>query len=484
MMTISIASSPAIPLANLQQIAAFVTPSLFCLTSSSDGSVTANEAFGTAFKPRNVDQYAGSVTSPVFSDAANGLQNLLGGLYNSESGFVTNAAGLNRDGTANGSVGLADSGTEIAFQFTGPSNGSLIPVPNVIYLYPAGTAVTASTGAAGASGVALLSGAAFAPGTTTQLPVSNGSATATYEVLLSNPFMLEFAFLPSPGQSVTSRASFAPTSATPVTTYTYHGNPYNTCGGTYCTGGPYALSVQFTTTLTASALASLPFTDITSSVTSFGLTDGSGLVIDNNNAFAKSFSISTDASGNIIAWLIETCGSSCNIQMQTNWNSPTSFNPGRDFSETAPNFAGSYGFVSNHPGTWSMSQAPSAGPFSPPVPRFLGSSGCPIPIPSSAISITASGLLYSRVTQTFNGTVTLTNISNSTISGPFALVFNGLTFGVSVANATGTSAVFGPYITLTGSILSLGQSITAEVRFAAPLGTRISFTPVIYSGSF
>ena len=60
-------------------------------------------------------------------------------------------------------------------------------------------------------------------------------------------------------------------------TYNYTGNDYTTCAGTYCTGGPYALSVAFTTTLTGSALANLPFTNITSTVTSFAFTDGSGL---------------------------------------------------------------------------------------------------------------------------------------------------------------------------------------------------------------
>ncbi len=65
--------------------------------------------------------------------------------------------------------------------------------------------------------------------------------------------------------------------------YTYTGNNYGqtdgtTCHGTYCTGGPYSLSVRFETTLTGSALANLsmspigdipPTGNITPTITSF-----------------------------------------------------------------------------------------------------------------------------------------------------------------------------------------------------------------------
>ena len=138
------------------------------------------------------------------------------------------------------------------------------------------------------------------------------------------------------------------------TIYTYTGNAYTTCGGTYCTGGPYALSVAFTTTLTGSSLVNLPYTDISATITSFSFTDGSGLTIHSNLQFMD---ISTNASGNISTWLTGACGATCNTQMQTNWNSPVGFNPGADFSETTPNFAGSYGIVLANPGTWVASSS-------------------------------------------------------------------------------------------------------------------------------
>jgi YVTN family beta-propeller protein len=41
-------------------------------------------------------------------------------------------------------------------------------------------------------------------------------------------------------------------------------------------------------------------------------------------------------------------------------------------------------------------------------------------LPPDEVATTASGLAYSRVSQTFNGTVTITNISSNPISGPFS----------------------------------------------------------------
>ena len=108
-------------------------------------------------------------------------------------------------------------------------------------------------------------------------------------------------------------------SAKASTIYTYTGNAYTACGGTYCSGGPYALSVTFTTTLTGSSLANLPYTDISATITSFSFTDGSGLSVHSN---LQSLAISTNAAGNISTWLIGVCGATCNIQMQTNWHSP------------------------------------------------------------------------------------------------------------------------------------------------------------------
>jgi hypothetical protein len=394
-----------------------------------------------------------------------------------------------------------------------------------------------------------------------------------------------------------------------ATTYTYYGNAYNSCGGAYCTGGPYALSIEFTTTLTGSALANLPFTDITSTITSFRFTDESGLTLYSNNASFKEFHISTNTSGNIVTWLTAACGATCNIQMQTNWESPSGFIPGADFSETSVSFTGSYGFIGSDPGTWSSSTGlttytyrgnhftsasapyttsdsitgflttyPLAGnltgvditsnvfnfsftatvdtltPLNTGFPIPVGATGGPrfvvstdsqgniiswdvtlieavappnnyalftcngistyfnscsknpydwsyegngrisgmvdsdpgtwssspaVAFPATEITTTASGLLYSRVTKTYNGTVTITNISGGALAGPFLIVLTSVTPGVILTNAVRT--VLGdPYITPGVNGLESGQSVTVGVEFSNPSNAIITFTPVIY----
>jgi hypothetical protein len=111
---------------------------------------------------------------------------------------------------------------------------------------------------------------------------------------------------------------------------------------------------------------------------------------------------------------------------------------------------------------------------SPAPPMLLG----------TTIKTTSSGLAYSRVTQTFNGTVTITNASSSTIDGPFQVVLDSLTEGVTLTNATST---FGGWSFITvpavGS-LAPGQSAPVSVVFSNPSNVTIDFAPVVYSGTF
>jgi hypothetical protein len=106
-----------------------------------------------------------------------------------------------------------------------------------------------------------------------------------------------------------------------------------------------------------SALLNMPFTDITNTITSYVFTDGSGLTLDNANNALGGFSIeiSTDASGKIVAWFVGAFKFGADTQMQTNWDSPTGFIPGADFSETTANFAGDFGANFSNPGIWAAS---------------------------------------------------------------------------------------------------------------------------------
>lgn len=104
-------------------------------------------------------------------------------------------------------------------------------------------------------------------------------------------------------------------------------------------------------------------------------------------------------------------------------------------------------------------------------------------VPPSQIATTASGLLYSRVSKVYTGTLTLTNISGTAISGPLQIVFTLLPSGVTLSNATGSFSG-SPFLTVPGAVsLAPGASVTVPVRFSDPSNTRITFTPVVYSGS-
>jgi probable HAF family extracellular repeat protein len=99
------------------------------------------------------------------------------------------------------------------------------------------------------------------------------------------------------------------------------------------------------------------------------------------------------------------------------------------------------------------------------------------------LAITSSGLAYSRVSQTFNGTVTIKNIGTTAISGPLQVLFVGVPASVSLVNATGNVSTT-PYMTIPAATgLAPGQSVTVSVKFKNPLNTTIHLTPAIYSGS-
>jgi len=101
---------------------------------------------------------------------------------------------------------------------------------------------------------------------------------------------------------------------------------------------------------------------------------------------------------------------------------------------------------------------------------------------SSVLATIGTGLAYSRVTQTFNGTVILKNISASPMTGAFEVVFNGVPAGVTLVNATGSLAG-SPYITVASTTIAPGASITVAVQFKNPSNVMIQATPVVYMGS-
>jgi hypothetical protein len=105
-----------------------------------------------------------------------------------------------------------------------------------------------------------------------------------------------------------------------------------------------------------------------------------------------------------------------------------------------------------------------------------------LPVTTQVLT-TASGLAYSRVTQTFDGTLTIKNIGTTIISGPLQIVLTSLTTGVTLTNATGTFNGM-PYLAVPAvPSLGPGQSATVGAQFKNPSNAVINFTAVVYSGS-
>jgi hypothetical protein len=102
---------------------------------------------------------------------------------------------------------------------------------------------------------------------------------------------------------------------------------------------------------------------------------------------------------------------------------------------------------------------------------------------SDQVRVTSTGLLYSRVSGTFSGTMTVTNTGSGNISGPVQVALTNLTAGVALTNATGIISG-NPCVTIpsvTG--LGPGQSAAVLIRFSNPSKVAITFAPIVYSGS-
>ncbi len=212
MSSISVSGPGAFTLTNSTPYVGFVTAGL---TASATGAASLNqcnsqalaaattlvfsENFGTAFKTRVTAQnnlsYAGQNGSP----GANGFgaQNVPGGIWNSESNFVLPVA-------TGQTAGLTDFGTRLKAQFNNIPAGVRIFVSTVNVLnsglpvqppaVPGGSAANFST-----TGFAQLTGSEAATFSTVnaatsagsvpvvELTVANGSATAVWEVINTNP---------------------------------------------------------------------------------------------------------------------------------------------------------------------------------------------------------------------------------------------------------------------------------------------------------
>jgi predicted extracellular nuclease len=102
---------------------------------------------------------------------------------------------------------------------------------------------------------------------------------------------------------------------------------------------------------------------------------------------------------------------------------------------------------------------------------------------TSSVKIAPGALAYNRVTGKFSGNVAFTNTSGAPLAGPLRYVLQGLPAGVTLDNKSGDFNG-APYVTLPGSGLAAGATVSVSLTFTNPAKTNITFTSKLYSGTF
>ncbi|MBV9611436.1 MAG: hypothetical protein JO091_03145, partial [Acidobacteriaceae bacterium] len=100
------------------------------------------------------------------------------------------------------------------------------------------------------------------------------------------------------------------------------------------------------------------------------------------------------------------------------------------------------------------------------------------PAAPATISVVPSGLTYSRRTQTFDGTVTITNNGSSATTGPYYVSLSNLTGGA-LMNGIVHNGLPAVQVLGAGATLQPGQSASAAVSFSNPSFAVINYTPVV-----
>ena len=94
-----------------------------------------------------------------------------------------------------------------------------------------------------------------------------------------------------------------------------------------------------------------------------------------------------------------------------------------------------------------------------------------------------SGITLNRVTGKYSGTVKITNTSGAALNGPLHLVLQGLPAGVTLDGKSGEQGG-APYLTLPGTSLAAGASVTVTTSFTNPSKTSIGYTAKLINGTF
>jgi len=225
--------------------------------SGAIGFLNFTELFPTAFKTRTV--------------AGTGItqQNVLGLVYNSESGYYNTALGGTLGGTGSTAAGLADFGTRLKAVFNNIPNGVSIWVSTVNSAFSTtanpvnGTSAVMVTSEAGTgfSPVSATTTSGTTNGTPTgsvfQVPLVNGAGTAVWEVTAANPLSSQtysFAFFAT---ATASPATNSPAIGTGTVNMSYAPTPptaFTAAAGAVASSGPIP---RFIDTSTAANIVSV-----------------------------------------------------------------------------------------------------------------------------------------------------------------------------------------------------------------------------------
>lgn len=106
---------------------------------------------------------------------------------------------------------------------------------------------------------------------------------------------------------------------------------------------------------------------------------------------------------------------------------------------------------------------------------------------SSSVTVTRSGYTFNFGTQQFYQTLTLTNNSGSLISGPFAVVLDGLSSNANLFNSQGVTScavpLGSPYISTGAGGLAPGASASLVLQFTNPTRASITYNTRVLAGS-
>jgi len=103
---------------------------------------------------------------------------------------------------------------------------------------------------------------------------------------------------------------------------------------------------------------------------------------------------------------------------------------------------------------------------------------------TNQFTIVRSGLVFNRITSTFDSTVKLTNAGGAPVLAPISVVVPGLPTAVTLANKVGLTADGKPYVSpmAAGTQLASGSTLTFVLKFANPTGVAFGINvQVLYS---